>query len=154
MTAPDLTPEFLALPLGPNGLPDLLIITKSFAQAHLHGVVRAFIVQSDPKSKGYWSERFNADGDDAVKWARLFAIERARQHFFSQRTFPGQLDAKPLEFEPFQDWDALSVRRAMGCYPHLQFALGSAESVSAIQFINEHDKAYNVMVTPQSFVAS
>jgi hypothetical protein len=149
MTAPDLTPEFLALPLGRNGLPDLLILNKTYSDMAKQGTVHACIVSSDQGSDGYWAELFRAQGELALKWARQFALEKARQHVVSQRSSDPQWEPKPIEFHPFESWDALAVQRELGLYPMLPAVGGLFFPV--LKVIHDKLTAYEVTVTPMHY---
>jgi len=145
MSDDDLKPEIYALPLGPNGLPDLLMISKS--RSGNHAVVRAFIVASDPESRGYWGERFNCDGDDSMKWALLCAKERVRQHVVAQRGADVPPAERGVALLPFEDWDALSVQRMLGFYPAIETAAANGAGTALRTLISERDTAYQVTVT-------
>ncbi|CAN7367705.1 hypothetical protein [Acidovorax sp. LjRoot117] len=148
----DLTPEIYELPLGPNGLPDLLMISK--VRSGDHAIVRAAIVTSDPELRGYWAQRFNCDGEDGIKWAVLFAKERARQHLAEQRGDDLPAAERAIVFKPFSDWDALSVRRTLGFYPAIQTAAGNGSGVALLTLLHEKDTAYRVVITEESAPAS
>lgn len=144
----NLPPEFYVLPLGPNGLPDLLIFAMQFSRNH--GAVRAFIVPSDPASTGYWCERFESDGDDAITWGLRFAKEKIRQYSHAQRAgSPAALAA--FQLTPVDDWVTLSVQRRLGYYPMLEAAAAQAQPVAALEYLGEKHKAYEVLVTQEHF---
>lgn len=149
MSADELKPEFIALPLAPNGLPDLLIITKSFVPSHSHGIVHAYIVPSAQDSNGYWAEVYKANGELAIKWATLLAMERVRQHVVSLRSSEPGWVPKPINFPPFDDWDALAVQRELGFYPMLQMVANASTPV--FKALQDTPAAYEVKVTPMHY---
>lgn len=146
-----LTPEIYTLPEGPNGLPDIVLISKSYAKEH--AVVRAFIVPAAATSQGYWSEQFNTDGKDGLKWASIFAAEAIRQRFFTQQSDTSSKGEPPFAMEPLadDDWEVLSVRRQMGFYPTLPMAVRSANVGQLVALLHAKDRAYHVQVIQQHF---
>jgi hypothetical protein len=149
MSADDLNTEFLALPYGRNGLPDLLILAKTYVPTHRQGIVHAYLVTSEKGSVGFWSEAYKAHGEDAVKWTRLHALERARQHVWSLQSADPTREPKPIEFQPFDSWDSLTVQRELGLYPMLQIVANASTPVfTALQ---EQATAYSVTITPQHY---
>lgn len=144
----NLPPEFYVLPPGPNGLPDLIIVAVQFSRNH--GVVRVFIVPSDPASTGYWCERFEADGDDAIQWSMRFATQKIRQYSHEQRAgSPAAL--APFKFTVFDDWVTLSVQHRLGYYPMLQAAAAQAQPVAVQEYLGEKLKVHEVQITPEHF---
>lgn len=139
----DQPPEFYALPLGPSGLPDLMLFAMRFS--HNRGTV-----PSDPQSTAYWSERFESDGSDALKWGLLFAKEKARQYAHAQRAgTPAAL--APFELTPFVGWVTLSVQRRLGFYPMLDAAAAAAKPIAVAELLREKHTAYDVEVFEQHF---
>lgn len=152
MTEETLKAQIFALPIGPNGLPDILLLESD--RFNDQAIVRAFIVPSARGVKGYWSERFNAEGADAMKWARLFAKERVREHVMAQHSPTEPIDQRPFELVPFVDWDALSVQRFLGFYPSLRTAAQNSNGVEFLNLLREKDTAYPVEITSQHFPPS
>ena len=149
MTAPDLTPEFLALPVGPNGLPDLLVLSYTYYQGHLQTTVDAFVVSSDRNSQGYWGERIFTTGDMSKQWSRLYAIERAREHVVSLLSAEQDWQRTPLEFLPFKNWEVLAVQRELGFYPMLQTVANACPPVAVA--LRDKPVAYEFNMNPRHY---
>lgn len=146
MTANQLKPEFLALPLSRNGLPDLLILNPTYYQPHYQTIVDAYIVSSDRDSKGYWGERITTSGNSSQKWSRLYALERAREYVVSIHSADPHWEPKPMEFLPFENWEVLAVQRELGFYPMLQMVVGSSTHLA--KALQDKPEAHDLQMAP------
>lgn len=110
----DFDPEFYALPLGPSGLPDLLILSRK-QLSDSSAVVTAFIVA--PQNPGYWCEEFYVESEKAMEWALVYAKEKVRQYVVEQRP-TGQIHSQePFQLQQFEDWPEFAAQVELGFYP-------------------------------------
>jgi len=110
----DFDPEFYALPMGPSGLPDLLIFSRK-QLSDSSAIVTAFIVT--PLSPGYWCEEVYVESENSMEWALVYAKEKVRQYVVEQRPTEQTCPEDPFQLRPFEDWRAFAAQVELGFYP-------------------------------------